>query len=355
MLVHGAATAQLALAAGVLDELELHVVPVLFGQGRRLFEGLAPERIELERTRILEGEGGVTHMHYRVRRASVNAERMIEANGVELCTEASAPCRSADPPDHGHRRIDALVGGGLLRLLAEGGRFVIRYDHRDTADRSRIEPGRPEYTGADLIADAVDVLDAYGTRLRTSSASRPEVPSRSCSRSTTPIASSRSSSSALHPRRRGPWAAPATERYQRFVSTATVDWSNETSVIEYLVDYARTLSGDARPFDEAGIRELVRRDVQRAHDIASSENHGLAAEGEGLARVAVLNRRLHAGDPRHGGSDVPARARRGAGPGDPRCTAAQARGIRARGRASRLGKDRGGHPRAHRLGRWAAG
>jgi dihydrofolate reductase len=68
VLVHGAATAQLALAAGVLDELELHVVPVLFGQGRRLFEGLAPEQIELERTRILEGEGGVTHMHYRVER-----------------------------------------------------------------------------------------------------------------------------------------------------------------------------------------------------------------------------------------------------------------------------------------------
>jgi dihydrofolate reductase len=68
VLVHGAATAQLALGAGVLDELELHVVPVLFGQGRRLFEGLAAEQIELERTRILEGEGGVTHLHYRVRR-----------------------------------------------------------------------------------------------------------------------------------------------------------------------------------------------------------------------------------------------------------------------------------------------
>jgi dihydrofolate reductase len=68
VIVQGAATAQLALAAGVLDELELHVIPVLFGQGRRLFEGLAAEQIELERTRILEGEGGVTHMHYRVRR-----------------------------------------------------------------------------------------------------------------------------------------------------------------------------------------------------------------------------------------------------------------------------------------------
>ena len=43
------------------------------------------------------------------------AERMIEANGVELCTEAFGD--PADPPillDHGHRRVDALVGGGLL-------------------------------------------------------------------------------------------------------------------------------------------------------------------------------------------------------------------------------------------------
>jgi dihydrofolate reductase len=68
VLVHGAGITRLALGAGVLDEIELHVVPVLFGQGRRLFEGLAAEQIELKRTRILEGEDGVTHMHYRVLR-----------------------------------------------------------------------------------------------------------------------------------------------------------------------------------------------------------------------------------------------------------------------------------------------
>jgi dihydrofolate reductase len=65
--VHGAAVAQLALAAGVLDELELHVVPVLLGPGRQLFDGLTPEHIALERVRVLEGEHGVTHLRYRVR------------------------------------------------------------------------------------------------------------------------------------------------------------------------------------------------------------------------------------------------------------------------------------------------
>jgi dihydrofolate reductase len=68
VLVHGAGITRLALAAGVLDELELHVVPVLFGEGRRLFDDLPTARIELERTRVLEGEDGITHLHYRVRR-----------------------------------------------------------------------------------------------------------------------------------------------------------------------------------------------------------------------------------------------------------------------------------------------
>ena len=67
-MVHGDAVIQLALAAGLLDELEIHVIPVLLGRGRRLFDDLPPGQIELERTRVLEGEEGVTHMRYRVRR-----------------------------------------------------------------------------------------------------------------------------------------------------------------------------------------------------------------------------------------------------------------------------------------------
>jgi len=68
VLVHGAGVAQLALAAGVLDEIQIHLVPVLLGQGRRLFDHLPPEHVELERTRALEGEGGVIHLRYRVLR-----------------------------------------------------------------------------------------------------------------------------------------------------------------------------------------------------------------------------------------------------------------------------------------------
>jgi dihydrofolate reductase len=67
VLVHGARTAQLALAAGVLDELEIHQIPVLLGQGRRLFDHLGPHHIELELARIVDAPG-VTHLRYRVLR-----------------------------------------------------------------------------------------------------------------------------------------------------------------------------------------------------------------------------------------------------------------------------------------------
>jgi dihydrofolate reductase len=66
VMMHGAAAAQSCLRAGLLDELELHLVPVLLGQGRRLFDGLPPDHVELELVRVLEGRD-VLHLRYRVR------------------------------------------------------------------------------------------------------------------------------------------------------------------------------------------------------------------------------------------------------------------------------------------------
>lgn len=65
VMMHGASAAQACLEAGQLDEIELHVVPVLLGRGRRLFDGLAPGRAELELVRAREGSG-VLHLRYRV-------------------------------------------------------------------------------------------------------------------------------------------------------------------------------------------------------------------------------------------------------------------------------------------------
>lgn len=74
VMVHGAGAAQALLRAGQLDELELHVVPVLLGQGRRLFDDLPAEHIELDPVRRLttsqveEPTQHVTHLRYRIRR-----------------------------------------------------------------------------------------------------------------------------------------------------------------------------------------------------------------------------------------------------------------------------------------------
>jgi pimeloyl-ACP methyl ester carboxylesterase len=210
------------------------------------------------------------------------AERMIEVNGVELCTEPFG-----DPAD---RPILLVQGVGasmlwwdehLCRTLAVAGRFVIRYDYRDTGRSVTYEPGHPGYTGADLIADAAGVLDAYDLRsahvvgVSAGGAFAQllalEFPDRV--RSLVLI-----STSAATP---GDRELPTpTDRFGRFVSTATVDWSDRDSVVDHLVGYSSMLAGDQRPFDEAQMRDLVRRDVERARDFAARRNHDLLTGGE---------------------------------------------------------------------------
>jgi pimeloyl-ACP methyl ester carboxylesterase len=173
------------------------------------------------------------------------AERMIEANGVELCTESFG--RPADTPV----LLIMGIGGSMLwweegfcRLLVEGGRFVIRYDHRDTGRSVTSEPGRPQYTSADLVTDAVGILDAYGiaaAHVVGVSAGGAFAQLLALGYSDRVLSLVLISTSPATPGERG--LPPATERYRRFVASATVDWSDERSVIEYLVSYARVLAG----------------------------------------------------------------------------------------------------------------
>ena len=64
MLWGGGQVVQEYLAAGLLDELELHVVPLLLGDGARVFDNLRDSEVKLEQVRAVEAPG-VTHLKYR--------------------------------------------------------------------------------------------------------------------------------------------------------------------------------------------------------------------------------------------------------------------------------------------------
>ena len=67
VLVAGGADAiQQALAARLVDEIQLHVAPLLLGGGIRLFDQLGPELVELEPTRVI-GSDAVTHLKYAIK------------------------------------------------------------------------------------------------------------------------------------------------------------------------------------------------------------------------------------------------------------------------------------------------
>jgi pimeloyl-ACP methyl ester carboxylesterase len=70
---------------------------------------------------------------------------------------------------------------------------------------------------------------------------------------------------------------PPTSEFNRFVVEAKVEWSDRESVIDYLFDYSRLIAGGERPFDEAVWRDFVRRDVERAANSASLQNHDVMA------------------------------------------------------------------------------
>ena len=210
------------------------------------------------------------------------AERMIEANGVALCTEPFGD--PADPPI----LLVMGVGGSMLwwderfcRMLADGGRFVIRYDHRDTGRSVTYEPGHPTYSGADLVADAAGVLDAHGVpaaHIVGVSAGGAFAQLLALDFADRVLSLVLISTSPATPGDRG--LPPPTEEFGRFVATAEVDWSDPESVVEYLVGYSRVLNGVQRPFDEAASREFVRRDVERARHVAALQNHDAIADDD---------------------------------------------------------------------------
>jgi len=207
-------------------------------------------------------------------------ERIIEADDATLCTEVLG-----DPDDPPLLLVMGMGASmvwwedGFCQRLADEGRFAIRYDHRDTGRSRAYEPGHPGYTVSDLVADAVDVLDEYemaaahivGMSMGGGLAQllALDFPDRVLSLvliSTSPAVPGERS------------LPPSEESLRRFLATVQVEWADPTSVVDYVVDYWRVLWGRGRTFDEAHIRRLAQRDVERARNPAAAQNHGLVQD-----------------------------------------------------------------------------
>jgi pimeloyl-ACP methyl ester carboxylesterase len=202
-------------------------------------------------------------------------ETMVPANGVDLCLEAFG--RRDDPAvlliAGGARSMDWWEDG-FCRRLADGGRFVIRYDHRDTGRSTSFPAGAPPYSQVDMAEDALGVLDALGVArahivglsLGGGLAQRLAVEDPPRLRTLTLISTTP-----------GPVdEAPAGTVRPRPPRT---DWSDRAAAVDELVACVTAVGG---PFtaDAAHLRQLAERVFDRTTDPAAAyRNHWLAACG----------------------------------------------------------------------------
>lgn len=205
-------------------------------------------------------------------------EKMIRINDINICTESFG--ESTKP-------TILLINGAMNSMvywdeefcqkLAATGRYVIRFDNRDVGRSTTYNPGTTNYTVVDMANDAVNVLNAYniqhahlvgmslgGMIAQVVSYNNPE---RVLSMTTI----SSSLFGADENDRNLPGIDPSLFEYH--AKGATLDWSNEEAVIEYLVEGAKILCGSNHIFDEERARKQTIQDFKRANNLLSMFNH----------------------------------------------------------------------------------
>ena len=220
--------------------------------------------------------------------ATHHGERMIEGNGIEICTDSFG-----DPADPA---ILLVMGAGASMLLwdvefcerlADGGRFVIRYDNRDTGKTTSCPPGEPNYTIQDMAADGPAVLDAYGIeKAHIIGASMGGMimqliglnhPERVLT--LTPIMSTPNPAATLDAMDDAAGGAtlspPTPEVLEAIAATGPLDWSDREAVLENRITMFKVLTGSAYPYEESR-NEIFAAEIDRAVSMASTMNHGPA-------------------------------------------------------------------------------
>lgn len=210
------------------------------------------------------------------------AERMVSANGIDICTQAIGDPR--------HPAI-LLVQGACVSMirweddfcvrLAGAGRYVVRFDNRDTGRSTCFEAYRPEYDMRDMARDTVGVLDAYGIeRAHVVGASsggmigqlmaldHPERVATLTAAISTPDPRAILAANYGEAQPAGnDLPSPLPSMSELVQALAKIDWLDKASAVEGFLVEARFLAGSRYPLDEAAMLEMAIRDVNRARDI----------------------------------------------------------------------------------------
>jgi pimeloyl-ACP methyl ester carboxylesterase len=205
--------------------------------------------------------------------------RTVKVDDVEVATEAfGAP---SHPPV-------LLIMGGMASMLwwpeelcvrlAGRGRYVIRYDQRDSGLSTKYPPGQPGYAFDDAADDVFRVLDGYGISAAhivgfslggmVGQGAALKHPDRVLS--LTAISTSPLGMNTSH--------LPASGEAWMEHMKVDVDWSDRAAAVAYLVEDARLVAGTAHPFDEAGTKAFIERDFDRSGGYLSATNHSVLFE-----------------------------------------------------------------------------
>jgi pimeloyl-ACP methyl ester carboxylesterase len=221
---------------------------------------------------------------------------MLPVNGIELCAETFG-----EPTDPALLLIAGATSpmdwweDEFCRRLAAGGRFVIRYDHRDTGRSTAFPAGDPPYSGVDLAHDALGVLDGFGAHrahlvgaglggvlAMRIGAERPHRLLSLTLMSTGTDLPAPAVSACV--RAEMPAGVPAEVPAE---VPAPHDWSDRRASVRRMVAAARALGG---PFtaDEPHLRRLAERAFDRTHDMAAAQlNHRCLPGGPPVRPAAI--------------------------------------------------------------------